>query len=218
MKHLSVVNPEAETMSSLEIANLCGKRHDNVIRDLKNTLQQVDIDILIFEGIYTDSNNREHTIYNLPRRECDLVVSGYSAPYRLKIIDRWHELELSAPKAPTNYIEALEALVISEKAKQLAIDTKAEIGSRREATSMNTASQAVKKANKLERELDRSKEYCSIKRMQMLYHGQKFKFSLLRSVGNEMDIPSIDIFDANYGTVKAYHNDVWLETYGIEVE
>ena len=31
-------------------------------------------------------------------------------------------------------------------------------------------------------------------------------------------IPAIDVFDANYGTVKAYHADVWREAFAIEIE
>ena len=119
-------------------------------------------------------------------------------------------------KTPQTYKEALLALIAKEEELERAIATKAEIGSRREATAMATASVAVKQANKLQIELDRSKEYCTIKRMTMLTHGQTFSFKLLRDASNEMNIPAIDIYDANYGTVKAYHKDVWLEVYGLD--
>lgn len=111
----------------------------------------------------------------------------------------------------------LEQLEETARQRDFAIATKAEIGTRREATAMNTASQAVKKVNQLEVELDRSKQYYSVKRMQMIHHGQQFSWRLLKSTGIEMGIEPIDVFDANYGTVNAYHIDVWREAYAIEV-
>jgi len=119
-------------------------------------------------------------------------------------------------KLPTTYKEALLELIAKEEKIELLELTKAHINNKKTATAMNTASQAIKKVNKLEIELDKSKEYCTIKRMTMINHGQKFSFKLLREISIEMEIPTINVFDANYGTVKAYHKNVWVEAYGLE--
>ncbi len=124
-----------------------------------------------------------------------------------------------APAIPdfTNPAEAARAWALQYEARVHAESTKAEIGHRREATAMNTASQATKKANRLEMELDRSKEYATIKRMEMLYHGTSFSWRLLKSASADLGIPPIDVFDANYGTVKAYHADAWAEAYALAI-
>lgn len=85
--------PRTTTMSSLQIADITGKPHRNVTGDIARILAEVEIDEQGFLHTYRDSQNREQKCYHLPRRECDLVVSGYSVKYRLAIIDRWHELE-----------------------------------------------------------------------------------------------------------------------------
>lgn len=213
----------ALTMSSREIAALTEKSHGHVKRDIIATLKDVEIDASIFGQTYLDGSNREQIEFHLPKRECDLVVSGYSVKYRLAIIDRWHELENKPAKNQilvpdfSNPAEAARAWAAQYEAAQLAIATKAEIGSRREATAMNTASQAVKHANKLEIELDRSKQFSSVKRMEMLYHGQKFNWRELKSTCALMGLEPIDIFDANYGTVKAWPAEVWREVYALEI-
>jgi hypothetical protein len=83
---------------------------------------------------------------------------------------------------------------------------------------MNTASQATKKVAKLEIELDKSKEYATIKRMEMLHLGQQFNWRSLKAVATSLGIPSVDVYDANYGTVKSYHADVWEKAYGLSVD
>ena len=57
--------------------------------DIKRVLEEVEIDESKFGLVYLAGNGEERICYNLPRLECDLVVSGYSAKYRLAIIDRW---------------------------------------------------------------------------------------------------------------------------------
>lgn len=82
-------------MSTVEIAELTGKRHDNVMRDTKKILCELhgEIDLLRFEEIYFDESQREYPCFNLPESETLTLVSGYSIKLRHKIITRWQELE-----------------------------------------------------------------------------------------------------------------------------
>ncbi|CUN22977.1 Rha family transcriptional regulator [Parabacteroides distasonis] len=71
---------------------------------------------------YIDKKGETRPKYELNKKACLLLASGYNIQLRAKIIDRWEELELEKQKAavvlPQNYIEALEALIVSEKQKQ----------------------------------------------------------------------------------------------------
>jgi phage antirepressor YoqD-like protein len=103
-------NQSAPTMTTREIAELTDKSHGHVKRDTIAILKEVGIDASIFGRTYLDGSNREQSEFLLPKRECDLVVSGYSVKYRLAIIDRWQELESQqAPKhnLPQTFAEAL---------------------------------------------------------------------------------------------------------------
>ncbi len=80
-------------MSSREIANVTGKRHDNVKRDIVAMLKDLKVDALSFEDIYLDGRNREQVQYLLDREHTDCLLTGYSAPMRMKVIRRWRELE-----------------------------------------------------------------------------------------------------------------------------
>lgn len=86
-------NVSRTTMSSREIANVTGKRHDNVKRDIIAMLKDLKVDVLSFEDIYLDGRNREQVQYLLDREHTDCLLTGYSAPLRMKVIRRWRELE-----------------------------------------------------------------------------------------------------------------------------
>ena len=92
MTNLTIMN-QTQTMSSREIAELTDKDHADVLKDIRRILAEAEIGDGKFSSTYLSSQNKELPCYNLPRRECDLVVSGYSVKYRLAIIDRWQELE-----------------------------------------------------------------------------------------------------------------------------
>lgn len=117
---LQVIN--SVTMSSLEIAELTGKLHKNVKRDIDTMLADLKEDALNFEHIYLDSMNRQQTAYRLDRRHVDCLLTGYSAVLRMKVIDRWQELEVQqqpAHRIPQTFAEALR--LAAEQAEQLAL-------------------------------------------------------------------------------------------------
>ena len=82
-----------ETMTSLEIAELTGKQHQHVMRDIRTLLDQ-GVDASNF-GLtsYTDKSNRQSPCYMLTKKGCLILASGYDALLREKIINRWEELE-----------------------------------------------------------------------------------------------------------------------------
>ena len=83
----------ARTMSSREIAELTGKRHDHVMRDIRNMLCDLGITDPIFGGSYLDSTGRSLPCFNLDREHTDCLLTGYSASMRMAVIKRWRELE-----------------------------------------------------------------------------------------------------------------------------
>ena len=96
------------TMSSLEISKLTGKEHKNVLADIRAMLEGLEIEPAEFSAGYKDGKGETRPCFNLPKRECFILVSGYNLKLRAAIIDRWQELEGAAPK-PLSQIEQVRA-------------------------------------------------------------------------------------------------------------
>lgn len=106
-------------MSSTEVADLTGKRHRDVMRDIRNMFSQLEIDGAQFCASQTYGNNNHREVFNLPKDLCLTLVTGYNATLRHAIIVRWEELEREAsnsllckrmspmPKIPQTFTEAL---------------------------------------------------------------------------------------------------------------
>lgn len=130
---------------------------------------------------------------------------------------------------PQDYVAALRALADAEEAKQLAqatasaaiaernhaIKTKAEIGSRREATAMNTASVLSKENDRLRIEIGDSKHYKQVKAIPWLldeFDSRRAMYSMvgrrLSEISRRMGYDVKEVSDTQYGVVKAYHIDV----------
>lgn len=117
---------QATTMSSREIAELCDKRHDHVIADIKKMLQELGLVAPSFRGNYLASNGKLNPCFNLPKDLTFTLITGYRADLRYKVIKRLEELETQvqaqAPAVPNfmDPVQAAEAWIAAYKAQQIA--------------------------------------------------------------------------------------------------
>ncbi len=101
-----------KTMSSVEIAKLTGKRHDNVMSDCRRMFQELSLSATDFSGTQKYGNNNTRSVYNLDKLMTINLITGYDVKRRHAINKRWMELESlqTAPVLPQSYSEALRAL------------------------------------------------------------------------------------------------------------
>lgn len=88
-----ILTPSTKTMSSREIAELTGKRHDHVIRDIRKMLSDLELDAPKFGSVEKDAKGEERPVFNLNKELTLTLVSGYNVKLRNAIIKRWQELE-----------------------------------------------------------------------------------------------------------------------------
>lgn len=94
MKSLKALN-QILTMSSRVIAELTGKRHDHVLRDIDNLLKTLspDLGLGYKSTTYKDSNGKKNRMYQMDKDATICLVAGYDANARMRIIKRWQALE-----------------------------------------------------------------------------------------------------------------------------
>lgn len=85
-------------MSSLEVAELTGKRHSDVLRDIRNIVLELDkaerkTALGYNSTTYIDASGQSRPCYSLSKSACLLLVTGYDILARDKLISRWQYLE-----------------------------------------------------------------------------------------------------------------------------
>lgn len=109
----------AITMSSRELADLTGKDHFHVMRDLRAMHGQLGA---MFGGSIQKwihpQNGQTYDEYLLDKDTSLTLLLGYDAVARMKVVKRWQELEAQqAPKLPQTMAQALR--LAAEQAEQI---------------------------------------------------------------------------------------------------
>ncbi|EFB3572406.1 Rha family transcriptional regulator [Escherichia coli] len=93
---VSIINlDQLVSMTSVEIAELTGKRHDHVLRDIRNMVEELNGPNSggVGEEVYKDAKGESRTMYRLDRKHTFILVAGYSVHLRAKCYDHIQTLE-----------------------------------------------------------------------------------------------------------------------------
>jgi len=116
------------TTTSADVARHFGKRHDNVIRDIRNLLPQLpDWGVLNFaETPYTDpQNGQTYPAYRITRDGFTLLAMGFTGQkalgFKLAYIEAFNRLERELHERPLNIEQAMAGANLIAARVQVAV-------------------------------------------------------------------------------------------------
>lgn len=133
MNELSTTIVDGDRMTSLQIAEITGKAHKDIMRAIRNMepawekVQERKFALMQEEVETNNGGHKMRPYYSLNKEECLYIATKFNDEARAKLIKRWKELEEQhqKPSVPQNYLEALKSLVKAEEEKQqLALENK----------------------------------------------------------------------------------------------
>lgn len=120
----------ARTMSSREMSELTGKRHDSVKRTIETLAFKTDKNgepapVIGVPQIveYLDTLGRPANEYHVSKRDSFVVVAQLCPEFTAALVDRWQELEAQVAKpVELSRMDILQIAMESEKARLLAVE------------------------------------------------------------------------------------------------
>lgn len=214
------------TMTSREIADLTGKDHRHVMRDIRELEDQLGSLFVGSVQYWTHpQNGQEYPEYKLDKDTSLTLLTGYDAVARLKVVKRWQELESQAAKpAELSRMEILQIAMEAEQGRLLAIEqrdeairTKSQISDKKTATAMATASAKSREVARLKHELGRNQVHATVKAVENVTR-RKFEWRPLKAYCKDHTLDARKVVDEQYGSVNAWPAIAWRDVYGIDLD
>ncbi|EZI28930.1 hypothetical protein [Pseudomonas extremaustralis] len=225
---------DAVTMTSIELLELVNEaraefgegdvRRNDFTARCRDELAGEHYETFVVQNL----NKTESVELRMTRDQCMWVLMRESKAVRRRVTTKLNRLEQQpiAPALPGDYISALEHLLESKRSEKLAIEqrdyaieTKAEIGSRREATAMATASAAVREARQLRELLGMGVTQATIVAVEKAL-GREFGRSGWRPLKKWCQARGINaphVIHPTFGSVIAWPAAAWMDVYQIDL-
>lgn len=201
-----------QTITTLEIAEMMEIPHYEILKKLDGTtnsagsVKQIGIIPVLADGnfpvtdyfvksTYITGQNKEMPCYEVTKLGCDLLANKFTGEkgilFTARYVKRFDEMEKG--QVPKDFPSALRAYADEVERRQIAEQEK----------------------EKLQIELDYSKDWYSIKRVATIngVDWKIFNWRKLKEKSIELGYGVKKIFDANYGEVNTYHRDAWEAAY-----
>lgn len=122
---IRIDSQKVKGMTSLQIADVTHKRHDAILRDIRNIINGGAGAHNFVEATYDDKQGKKRPMYELTPKGCLILASGYDVVLREKIIDKLEEYQqqerttMTSLPDFTNPAEAARAWAEQFELKQL---------------------------------------------------------------------------------------------------
>ena len=146
MNDLAILKQTAQTMSSREIAQLCQKPHDNVLKLIRSLIDGGIVKSTTPHQYMHPQNGQWYTEFLSDKRDSLVVVARLSPEFTAAVIDRWQELETQNNALPNfaDPVQAARAWADAVEKQQLAIAQVAELQPKADALDViSTASNSL---------------------------------------------------------------------------
>lgn len=116
------MNQIENTITSIEVAEMVGKTHDNVLKDIRRIIEQLgavkSYESYFIESTYTNTQNKELPCYLLTKKGCELfstrMTGAKGTQFAVAYIERFNEMERHIKeqqiKIPSSPQEALRLM------------------------------------------------------------------------------------------------------------
>lgn len=118
-----ILTENRETMSSLQIAELTGKSHRHLLRDIRNMepawekVHQTKFGLMFSIRKLPNGGERKEPYYELTKLECLYIATKFNDEARAKLVLRWEQLERERQsQVPASFSQAL-LLAAKQQAK-----------------------------------------------------------------------------------------------------
>lgn len=200
------------TITTLEIAEMMELEHWQILRKLEGTKNQdgstkqvgiiqiltnnkIVVSDYFIPSTYKDASGKENKCYKVTKMGCDFLANKFNGEkgiiFTARYVKRFDEMERG--QVPKDFPSALRAYADEVERRQI----------------------AEQENEKLQQELDYSKDWYSIKRVAAMngVDWKTFNWRKLKEKSIELGYGMKKIFDANYGEVNTYHRDAWEAAY-----
>lgn len=200
------------TITTLEIAEMMELEHWQILRKLEGTKNQdgstkqvgiiqiltnnkIVVSDYFIPSTYKDASGKENKCYKVTKMGCDFLANKFNGEkgiiFTARYVKRFDEMERG--HIPQDFPSALRAYADEVERRQI----------------------AEQENERLQQELDYSKDWYSIKRVAAMngVDWKTFNWRKLKEKSTELGYGVKKIFDANYGEVNTYHRDVWEAAY-----
>ena len=124
-----------QTISSIEVAEMVGKAHNDLLKDIRRYCEQlgqgkIPQSDFFTESTYKNSQNKEMPCYNVTKKGCEFIAHKLTGvkgtEFTAKYINRFHDMEDTIRQGIPNDLSPQLQLLINMEMKQKEHDQKLE--------------------------------------------------------------------------------------------